>query len=158
MTALELLNACRAHGREAASLEDRLEELREAATSASVALDKVGGGGSGGDQMAAYMARVDELSARLTQVRKAYAAEQMAIILITGELPDQQRRCLRAFYCHRRSATAIAQELYCSVSGVYKALADGRDALMPLPPQTIEEKMPGWYVRQRILGLTEERE
>lgn len=156
MTMMELLAACRRHGRDADSLADRIEEMEAAATSATMAVGGAGGHAGPSDKYSAYMARKDELERRLKAARRALAAEQMAAILLTGELPDQQRKALRGYYVNGKSAAAIARDSGYSVSSVYKAMAEGKAALAALPEARIEEALPGWYVAKYLYGQDDE--
>lgn len=158
MTALELLAACRAHGRERTSLAARMEDLEEAATSATAALDSMPGHSGAGDRYSAYMARRDELERRMREASRAWAAEQMAAILITGEMPERQRKCLRGFYVDGIPAAALADEMGYSASNIYKAMAEARDALKSIPPESVENALPGWYVKRYILKMEGEDE
>lgn len=156
MTMMELLAACRRHGRDADSLADRIEEMEAAATSATMAMGGAGGHAGPSDKYSAYMARKDELERRLKAARRALAAEQMAAILLTGELPDQQRKAIRGYYLNGKSAACIARESGYSVSAVYKAMAEGKAALAALPDSRVEEALPGWYVAKYLYGQDDE--
>lgn len=151
MTALELMAACRGHGLEIARLEARIEELNETVIGCTVPLDREGGGGGGaGDRFSGYAARKDELERRLDTAKRAYAAEQMAVILITGEMPEIQRRTLKYFYCYGYSAARIADKLGYSVSNVYKAMAAAKQGLTKWTEAAVEEKLPGWYAAEYL--------
>lgn len=155
MTAMDLAAACRRHVREAAQLAEQLEELEEN-------MVRMGGGiGSAPvqcsltDRFSGYAARRDEIDARLKHTRRMMAAEQMALILLTDTLPDVQRRCAREFYCYGRGAVRLADDMGYTVSNVYKTLHAVRDALLAIPEDAVEEKLPVSYWKEAEKGEDE---
>ncbi len=105
--------------------------------------------------MAAYAARKDELQRRLKNERKWLAAGRQAVILLTADLPELPRKCLRAFYCYGKSAPKIALEEHYSDSSVYKALAAGRAAMRLIPDGTAEDALPARVRREWKEGMDE---
>ncbi len=71
-------------------IAERIRELREAMTRITPRYDASGGGGSGGDRMMAYAARIDQLERDLTRAsRRAYRISIETLEAI-GELPEDQ--------------------------------------------------------------------
>ena len=132
---------------EAARLEAMIEDLEEMITGCAIG-QGMGGGGTPSDKMSAYVARKDELESRLKALRRDWAAESQAAILLTGDLPDLQRESLRAFYLRGHSARRIAADSHYSLSSVYKALAAGRKALRLVPENVVDDVLPGFYVEK----------
>ena len=143
MTCMELLAACRARRRIIRDLEDRLQDARETITGVS----PVGGvrGGGGGDRLAAHAARVDDLETRLIQEKRRLAAEQQAVILLTGAMSPAPRKSLRQFYGEGKSPAVIARAMKCTVSNVYKALAAGRALAAGIGEDQVEAALPVCY-------------
>ena len=143
---MEVMAACRRDSQEAVRLADRIEELEEMMVSLSVGQGV--GGGSGGDKYAAYMARKDELSRRLTATRRTWAAECQAVILLTEKLPALTRESMRSFYGYGMSAARIAEKKHYSESSVFKALAAGRAAMREVEDALAEAALPGFYLKE----------
>lgn len=142
MTAMDVMAACRRACQETRRLKAMIEDLDDYAGGVGGGMGGGVGGGSPGDRMAAWAARKDELQRRLKEARRNLAAGRQAVILLTGELPELQRKCMRAFYCYGKSAPAIARDSHYSESAVYKALAAGRAAMRAVPPGQAEEALP----------------
>lgn len=147
MLAMDVMAGCRRKGLEVVRLEAMIEDLEEMITGCAIG-QGMGGGGTPSDKMSAYVARKDELEGRLKAMRRDWAAESQAAILLTGGLPALQRECLRAFYTKGHSAQRIAADSHYSLSSVYKALAAGRNALRLIPEDQVEDALPAFYLEK----------
>lgn len=148
MTAMDVMAACRRACQECARLEEMISDLDDSAAGVGGMGGGGHGGGTPGDRMAAYMARKDELARRLKAEKRLLAAGRQAVILLTANLPELPRKCLRAFYCYGENAPEIAQEEHYSESSVYKALAAGRAAMRMIPDKDAEEALPVFVRRE----------
>ncbi len=149
LTAMDVMAACRRACQACARLESMIDDLDDCATGVGgTGGGGTGGGGGAGDRMAAYMARKDELARRLKAEERWLAAGRQAVILLTANLPELPRKCLRAFYCYGENAPEIAQDEHYSASSVYKALAAGRAAMRMIPDKDAEEALPVFVRRE----------
>lgn len=143
MTAMDVLAACRRAFQECARLESMIDDLTDNAVGVGGCGSGGGhGGGTPGDRMAAYMARKDELARRLKAEKRLLAAGRQAVILLTANLPELPRKCLRAFYCYGKNAPEIARDEHYSESSIYKAFAAGRAAMRMIPNRDAENALP----------------
>lgn len=147
MNAVDVLTACRDHGREKTRLEERLEEMEEAMTGLASGVG-LAVQAAPGDRFAAYAARRDDIERRLKRLGRLLAAEGQAVILLSDSLPDVQRKSLRDFYVRCSSVSKIAAAYGYTPSNIYKAMAEGRRALREIPEDRVAEKLPGWYVKE----------
>lgn len=155
MTAMDVLAACRRACQECARLTEMIADITDGMTAVKIG-QGMGGGGGPGDKMAAYAARKDELQRRLKDERRWLAAGRQAVILLTGNLPELPRKCLRAFYGDALSAPKIAEREHYSESSVYKALAAGRAAMRMIPDREAEEALPPRVRREWAEGGVDE--
>ena len=94
-------------------IRERIRELMEAMTRITPRYDANGGGGSGGDRMMAYAARLDQLENDLTRAsRRAYRISR-DVLEIVRQLPEQECTVIicRDFLGMSWRATAAEMEL-----------------------------------------------
>ena len=146
MTAMDVMAACRRACQECARLESMIDELDDGATGVGGFGGGNGGSGAKSDRMAAYMARKDELTRRLKTEKRWLAAGRQAVILLTANLPELPRKCMRGFYCYGKTVPLIARDEHYSESSVYKALAAGREAMRLIPDTEADAALPAFFL------------
>ena len=94
-------------------IRERIRELMEAMTRITPRYDANGGGGSGGDRMMAYAARIDQLERDLTRASRLAYRISRDVLEIVRQLPEQECTVIicRDFLGMSWSATAAEMEL-----------------------------------------------
>lgn len=146
MKATELMQKCLDRIARIERMQADYEAMEEAMTSLAAATDQTVRGALG-DRFAAYAARRDDLHRAIKKEERLYAVEQVAIILLTQDLPGRERDSLRLYYCKGRTAKEISAvpKMTCDVRTVERYLQSGRAAMERTPEWEVECKLPRWY-------------
>ena len=147
MDAIALFKRCRER-----RAEILLLEREEAALDA--AMTGCGGGGGGGvrgtqhDRFAGYMSRKDALLRREKTLRRLLVAEQVAVNILTGALPNEKRRdAMRLYWGRGRSAAQVAMEMNYSLRHIERIVAEDLQLMGRLDGAEVDAALPGWYLK-----------
>jgi DNA-directed RNA polymerase specialized sigma24 family protein len=93
------------------------------------------------------MARKDELERAIRREEKLRAFEQVALILLTQDLPGRHRDALRLYYCRGKNVQDICrmESMTCDERTVERYLQAGRAAMERVPDWEVEGVLPRWY-------------
>jgi DNA-directed RNA polymerase specialized sigma24 family protein len=146
MKTTELMQICRERLDTIRELQQKKNDLEEAMVSLGAACDQTIRGAAG-DRYAAYMARKDALERAIRREEKMRAFEQVAIIMLTQDLPGKHRDALRLYYCRGKNAQDICKVpcMTCDERTVERYLQAGRAAMERVPDWEVESVLPHWY-------------
>ena len=146
MTVQELLERGLGAYRETSALKEKIDELEAAVCS----LSSPGGGAPGSprtDKYAEYVAYKDLLERKLQLRKRQMAAEHVAVILLTHDLPGGQRDAVRLRYCRGKSMEQIADGLHYTVRHAERLLKEAVSELKKSVSEwDVRAALPTWYM------------
>ena len=147
ITAMTILERCKAAERELRLLGERAARYRDASQRMTSTLDGVGSRATGeSDRMAAMVAEIDDLERRTVTRNREYRAEVAAACKLLDMLPSVEGGILSRFYVRKQPLKAIAVELGYSYGYVRSCKADGCARLEQVPEGVILGLLPPWYI------------
>ena len=146
MTAMQILERCRAAENDKQTMRDRIRRYRESATRVTAALDGIRAGGSSQDKLAEIMAEIDQLERAIAQRDLEYAAEAAAACKLLDMLPENESKVLDRYYLYGNPLTAIARELSYSYGYVRTLKSAACLHLENIPESMVGALMPAWYI------------
>ena len=147
ITAMTILDRCRAAERDLRLLGERAARYQDASQRITSTLDGVGSRATGeSDRMAVMMAEIDDLERRIATRRREYTAEMTAACKLLDILPSVEGSILSRFYVRRQPLKAIAVELGYSYGYVRSCKAEGCARLESVPEGVILGLLPTWYI------------
>lgn len=149
MTAVDILERCRAADNDIRGIEADIERYRDAATNISPKLDATGsqGGSVEKDRIGVLLAEVDRLT-KAAQLRIAQkGAEIDASCKLIDRLPPTVRTVMHHYYVKGESLNEVAKRLRYSYGYVRKMKADGVRMALEIDEGEVDAALPAWYGR-----------
>lgn len=147
ITAMVILERCKAAQRELRLLGEKADRYRDASQRMTSTLDGAGARATGeSDRMAAMVAEIDDLERRIAARRREYTAELAAACKLLDMLPGVECRILSRFYVRHQPLKAIANDLGYSYGYVRTLKALGRERMERVPEGTVLGLLPAWYI------------
>ena len=84
----------------------------------------------------------------MKMLRRKWAAEQVAVILLTEKLSDCRRDAMRLYYCRGRNADQIAMQINYSPRHVERMLKECREEMAQIGEDRVDAALPAWYIAQ----------
>ena len=150
MTALEIMERCRAAETDKRAVSNKIQRYRESAERITSAIGGIGARStSEPDKLAAIMGEIDELERMIGRRGREYAAELAAANKLLDRLPEMECRVLDKFYLRGMSLAAIARDLSYSYGYIRSVKVAGCRCLEEIPESDVRQLLPKWYATQK---------
>ena len=147
ITAMVILERCRAAEKEIRLLREKIARYHDAARRMTAALDGVGGRSSGeADRLAAITGEIDALERRVKAREAAYSAEVAAACRLLDLLPSMETLILHRYYLKRQTLSAVAAELGYSRGYIRNLKGAACARLGALGEGEVLRLLPQWYI------------
>ena len=147
MTAMVILERCRAAEKELRLTREKIARYRDAARRMTSALDGVGGRSSGeADRLAAIAGEIDALERRMKRREEDYSAELDAACRLLDMLPPKEALILYRYYLKRQTLSAVAAELGYSRGYIRNLKGAACARLAALGEGEVLRLLPVWYI------------